>query len=60
MSNKQLFTRMQQKIDTYENWSKAENFTPLKGEIIVYTTNETGGTEIKLKIDATLVTAKAE
>ena len=28
--------RYQQKIDTSENWNKAVNFTPLKGELIVY------------------------
>lgn len=31
-----LNTRITQKIDTEENWNKATNFTPLKGEIIVY------------------------
>jgi len=29
--------RMQQKSDTSENWAKAINFCPLKGEVIVYT-----------------------
>lgn len=28
--------RLQHKIDTSENWSKATNFKPLKGEIIIY------------------------
>lgn len=36
MSNKQFNARMQQKIDTQENWEKATNFIPLKGEIIIY------------------------
>ena len=34
-------TRTQQKIDTQANWEKAVNFTPLKGEIIVYEADET-------------------
>ena len=33
---RQINTRVAQKIDTSENWSKAVNFIPLKGEIIVY------------------------
>ena len=49
MSN-QFNARVQHKIDTWENWGKAENFTPLKGEIIIYTTNEKGENEVKLKI----------
>ena len=36
MANKLLKTRMQQKIDTSENWAKATNFVPLKGEICIY------------------------
>ena len=31
-----LKTRMRQKIDTSENWAKATNFVPLKGEICIY------------------------
>jgi hypothetical protein len=50
MSNKILNARVQHKIDTWENWSKAENFIPLKGEIIIYTTNEKGEAETKIKI----------
>ena len=49
MSNK-FNTRMQQKIDTYENWSKATNFIPLKGELIIYTTDENDEDKIGLKI----------
>lgn len=37
MAVKILTTRIQQKSDTSANWAKATNFTPLKGEIIVYT-----------------------
>ena len=33
---KYMNTRIQHKIDTSENWSKAVNFTPLNGELIVY------------------------
>ena len=37
MAVKTLTTRVRQKSDTSANWAKATNFTPLKGEIIVYT-----------------------
>lgn len=37
MASKILNARLVQKNDTSENWAKATNFTPLKGEIIVYT-----------------------
>ncbi len=47
---KQFNTRIQHKIDTYENWNKAENFIPLEGELIIYTTNESGANETKIKI----------
>jgi hypothetical protein len=50
MSNKILNARVQHKIDTWENWSKAENFIPLLGELIIYTTNEKGEAETKIKI----------
>lgn len=33
---KRLNARYQQKIDTEENWNKATNFIPLKGEVIIY------------------------
>ena len=36
MANKLLKTRVQQKIDTSQNWAKATNFVPLKGEICIY------------------------
>ncbi len=29
-------SRIQHKIDTSENWAKAENFIPLDGELIIY------------------------
>ena len=49
MAEKNLNTRMQQKIDTTENWGKAVNFVPKKGEIIVY--SDGGGTGIpKIKV----------
>ena len=48
--SKQFNTRIQHKIDTYENWSKAENFKPLKGELIIYTTDEKGTATVKLKV----------
>lgn len=36
MANKTYQTRVQSKIDTSENWAKATNFVPLKGEICIY------------------------
>lgn len=49
MAEKSLNTRMQQKIDTAENWGKAVNFVPKKGEIIVY--SDGGGAGIpKIKV----------
>lgn len=33
---KEFFTRIQHKHDIESNWLKAENFTPLSGELIVY------------------------
>ena len=36
MSEKQMNTRIQHKIDIAENWDKAVNFIPLKGELIIY------------------------
>lgn len=37
---KSFNTRIQQKIDTAENWAKAINFTPLKNELIIYDKDE--------------------
>lgn len=39
MANNNFYARIQQKIDTEENWNKAVNFVPLKGEIIIYDTD---------------------
>lgn len=33
-------TRIQLKCDTEENWDKASRFIPLKGELIVYSADE--------------------
>lgn len=35
-----IFTRIQLKNDTEENWNKAVNFVPLDGEVIIYDTDE--------------------
>lgn len=57
-------TRIQHKIDTHENWLKAENFKPLNGELIVYTnlladeadsTSGTGKVGIKIGDGSTVV-----
>lgn len=48
--SKQFNTRIQHKIDTYENWNKAENFIPLLGELIIYTTDENGNANTQFKI----------
>lgn len=37
MANKEIKTRIQLKNGTTGDWDKATNFTPLKGEIIIYT-----------------------
>ena len=34
--DKKFNARVQHKIDTQENWEKATNFIPLKGELIIY------------------------
>jgi hypothetical protein len=36
MKEQFLKTRISHKIDIEENWNKATNFIPLKGEIIIY------------------------
>lgn len=36
MSNDTIKTRIQLKNDTEENWNKAINFVPRKGELIIY------------------------
>ena len=40
MNTNMIYSRQQQKIDTEANWLKAVNFTPLKGEIIIYSKDE--------------------
>ena len=50
MATKQFNARVQHKIDTWENWGKAENFIPLKGELIIYTTDENGNAKTQFKI----------
>lgn len=36
MSEKRIYGRLVCKHDTAANWAKAANFTPLKGEVIIY------------------------
>lgn len=36
MAEQIINVRVQQKIDTLENWNKAVNFIPKKGEIIIF------------------------
>ena len=36
MATKNINARITNKIDTEANWQKAVNFTPLKGEVIIY------------------------
>lgn len=56
MSEKQLKTRFQLKIDTEENWSKAINFIPKKGEPIIYEPDSTNPQyRIKIGDGSTLV-----
>lgn len=40
MTDKNIYSRMQQKHDVQANWEKAVNFTPLVGEIIIYDPDE--------------------
>lgn len=69
MSTKHLKTRIQHKIDTYNNWNLADNFIPLKGEIIIYTPDpKDDARPIQLKIgdgssyvkDLPFITGKTE
>jgi hypothetical protein len=41
-------TRIQQKRETAENWSKATGFKPLDGELIVYNVDSTQGPRLKV------------
>ena len=50
MEKKTLKTRIQHKIDTYAHWKAATNFYPLKGELIIYTTDQFGNEKIGFKI----------
>jgi hypothetical protein len=40
MATEKIQSRIQLKYDTLENWEKATNFVPKKGEICVYTDYE--------------------
>ena len=40
MANNTVKARIQLKSDTEENWNKAINFVPLKGELIIYLTDD--------------------
>ena len=64
MSTKNLKTRIQHKIDIYDNWELATNFIPLKGEIIIYTPDpqvETDTRPVRMKIgDGTTPVAALE
>ena len=41
MSNQTVKARVQLKNDTEENWNKAIHFIPLRGEVIIYSTDDT-------------------
>lgn len=41
MATNTVKARIQLKNDTEANWRKAEGFTPLKGEVIIYSTDDT-------------------
>lgn len=41
MANKNFNTRIVNKHDTEENWSKANGFIPLEGEVVIYESDET-------------------
>lgn len=49
MANKTLTTRISCKHDTEANWTKAVNFTPLAGELIIYDADEIN-TLVRFKI----------
>ena len=40
MATNTIKTRIQLKNDTEENWNKAINFVPLKGEVIIYSADD--------------------
>lgn len=47
MANPTFNTRIQHKRGTAEDWSKATNFVPFRGELIIY---DTPGTSPKIKV----------
>ena len=58
MAEKRIYGRSVQKHDVQKNWEKAENFTPLAGEIIIYDRDENYGYErVKIGDGITLVNA---
>ena len=40
MATSTIKTRIQLKNDTEENWNKAINFVPSKGEVIIYSVDD--------------------
>ena len=49
MAETSFNTRIQSKVDTTSNWSKASSFVPKNGEIIIY--SDGGGTgQPKMKV----------
>ena len=49
MAEKNIKSRIVNKHDSAANWSKATNFTPMQGEIIVYDIDENNSCE-RIKI----------
>ena len=41
MANNTVKTRIQLKNDTEQNWERAKNFVPLRGEVIIYLADDT-------------------
>lgn len=41
MGNKTVGARIQLKNDTEANWKRAKNFSPLQGEVIIYSADDT-------------------
>jgi len=49
MANKIVSGRIVMKHDTANNWSKAKNFTPMRGEVILYDVdNDNSAVRVKL------------
>lgn len=57
MADKVLKTRIRMKADTATNWAKATSFVPLKGEVIIYTDNNSKATGMKIGDGSTVVTS---